>query len=91
LRQVPIIPAVGYQLQSSPGVLLTPEQGSLPLPSDYVGQTFSLSERRDWGMLSPTEAVRWWLRGTGATAQQRWIILIRSDLASPDIIPPESQ
>jgi hypothetical protein len=87
LRDVPITPAVGYQIQGSPAVLLTPEQGTLPLPSDYVGQTFSLSEKRAWGILSPSEAVRWWLRGTGPTTQERWIVLIRSDLASPDTIP----
>jgi hypothetical protein len=91
LRDLPIVPSLGYQLEASPAILLTPATGTLPLPSDYVGQTFTLSERRAWGLLTPSEAVTWWLRGTGPTLPQRWIVLVRSDLAGPDVIPPENQ
>jgi hypothetical protein len=90
LRGLPITPSEGYQLAESPAVLLTPESGSLPLPTDYVGQTFTLSEHTAWGALLPSEAVTWWMRGTGPAQAERWIVLVRSDLASPDVIPAET-
>lgn len=63
----------------SPPVILVREGGTLP--GEYLGQSLSIGERRAWFGAYPPRLLAWWLIRAGPTEEQRWVLLVRQDVA----------
>lgn len=63
----------------SPPVILVREGGALP--GEYLGQSLSIGERRAWFGAYPPRLLAWWLTRAGPTEEQRWVLLVRQDVA----------
>jgi hypothetical protein len=74
---------------TSSAVILMP--GDTPpedLTAGYSGQQLMLTERRGWSGILPPELFLWFARREAPVAPQPWMILVRSDIASPEIPSP---
>lgn len=65
-----------------PVILVRETEGAYSLLADYVGQSLALTERRNWFGLLPPDMFRWWVTGEAPSVMERWIVLVRSDIAS---------
>lgn len=52
------------------------------LMAEYYGQVMAIHEHQDWSGALPPDPIRWWVRRNAPTFPERWIVLIRSDIAS---------
>jgi hypothetical protein len=53
-----------------------------PLAADYIGQTFSIVERKAWSGGLPTGLLRWMVLREAPTQPEQWLLLVRADVAS---------
>jgi hypothetical protein len=68
---------------------LTPEGEQPPaLAQDYLGQSFTIGERWGWDGWLPPDFLRWLMQHRAPTAAERWLLLVRSDLAGAGELPP---
>jgi hypothetical protein len=89
LRRAPVewLPASATE---APGIILLPEADyDLRAPSlraEYRGQ--SLATRATWGWpgLLPSGLLNWYLRAVAPVEQDRWVLLVRTDLVEPDLL-----
>lgn len=78
----------------SPGIVLLPEVDyefhAPSLRAEYRGQ--SLATRASWGWpgLLPSGLLNWYFRGVAPMDQDRWVLLVRTDLVEPDLLPGAS-
>lgn len=73
------------------GIVLLPEREydlrSASLRDEYRGQ--SLATRASWGWsgLLPPGLLNWYFRAVAPVNLERWVLLVRSDLVVPDVLP----
>lgn len=73
------------------GIVLMPEadyEARAPsLRAEYRGQ--SLATRVSWGWpgLLPSGLLNWYFRAVAPVEQERWVLLVRTDLVEPDLLP----
>jgi hypothetical protein len=96
----PPTPGLGWELRDfrlagddpaglSPQVVLTPEGEEPPaLAEDYLGQSFTIGERWGWDSWLPPDLLRWLVARQAPTEAERWLLLVRSDLAGAGELPP---
>jgi hypothetical protein len=67
----------------SPPIVLEPWTELAPqLPADYLGQTVVLRETNGFTGLLPPDFLRWWWRREVPAVEDRWLLLVRSDVAT---------
>jgi 4-amino-4-deoxy-L-arabinose transferase-like glycosyltransferase len=72
-----------WQDQDQVPAILLPENAEDPkLEADYMGQTVTLGERWGWQGALPPDPVAWWITRRAPTLQDRWLVLIRADIAT---------
>ncbi|HEX9674401.1 MAG TPA: hypothetical protein VGA07_00335 [Anaerolineales bacterium] len=70
-------------------VVLTPVGEQPPaLAEDYLGQSFTIGERWDWDGGLPPNFLRWLVTRQAPTEAERWLLLVRSDLAGAGELGP---
>ena len=73
----------------APQVVLTPVGEQTPaLAEDYLGQSFTIGERWDWEGGLPPNLLRWLVTRQAPTEAERWLLLVRSDLAGAGELGP---
>jgi hypothetical protein len=73
----------------APQVVLTPVGEQPPaLAEDYLGQSFTIGERWDWDGGLPPNFLRWLVTRQAPTEAERWLLLVRSDLAGAGELAP---
>jgi hypothetical protein len=83
LRSFPLDVAQGALASDQPKVILRRVDGQdRPLSADYIGQTFSISERRAWSGILPSGLLHWLVSREGSTTPEQWLLLVRADVAS---------
>jgi hypothetical protein len=91
LRSFPLDVTQGALAGDQPKVILRRVDGQdRPLAADYVGQTFSISERRAWSGVLPSGLLHWLVLRQGATSREQWLLLVRADVASFGESPAQS-
>ena len=74
-----------------PGIVLVPEREyetrAPSLQAEYRGQ--SLATRASWGWagLLPPGLLNWYFRAVAPVEFDRWVLLVRTDLVEPDLLP----
>ena len=72
----------GFDLAADPPVVLMREgTGAGSLPSQYLGQSVSIGESWGWTGWGPPELFRWWVTREAPTLPDRWVLLVRPDIA----------
>jgi len=83
LRGFPLDVAEGALASDQPEVILRLVDGQeRPLAADYIGQTFSIVERKAWSGVLPAGLLRWIVLREAPTAPEQWLLLVRADVAS---------
>jgi hypothetical protein len=59
-----------------------------PPAEDYLGQSFTIGERWDWEGELPPNFLRWLVTRQAPTEAERWLLLVRSDLAGAGELAP---
>jgi len=73
----------------APQVVLSPVGEQPPaLAEDYLGQSFTIGERWDWEGVLPPNFLRWLVTRQAPTEAERWLLLVRSDLAGAGELVP---
>jgi hypothetical protein len=72
--------------EGDPPVILVREDA--PLPGEYLGQSLTVGEARAWSGWLPPDPLAWILARTGPTVQDRWVMLVRQDVAGVDQLTP---
>lgn len=65
----------------APPVILAPEGDESPLPADYLGQGFGLTEFKAWSGPLPPSLLEWWLDRRAPTEIAHWVLYVRTDVA----------
>jgi hypothetical protein len=89
IRDFGVPPAGPSQAGSSSPVILMP--GDTPpedLTAGYSGQQLLLTEQRGWPGILPPDFFLWLVRRDAPALPQPWMVLVRSDIASPEVPPP---
>jgi 4-amino-4-deoxy-L-arabinose transferase-like glycosyltransferase len=73
--------AMESETSASPIVLTEEGTAELTLPADYVGQTIDIGEMWGWNSALPPSFWKWWVERNPSTLSQRWLILVRQDIA----------
>lgn len=69
--------------QAAPALILMPESSpGAQVGGDYLGQTLTIIERPGWAAALPSDPIRWWLRREAPRHAERWLLLVRADIAS---------
>ena len=50
-------------------------------PSEYLGQSVSIGEHWGWTGWWPPELLFWWVTREAPTLPDRWVLLVRPDIA----------
>lgn len=67
---------------STPPIVLAPEwDEELNLRANYIGQTLAIGERWGWETPIPPDFLKWWLTKSAPVSVERWILLVREDIA----------
>lgn len=83
LRSFPLDVTQGALATDQPKVILRPIDGQdRPLAADYIGQTFSISERKAWSGILPSGLLHYLVLREAPTLPEQWLILVRADVAS---------
>jgi hypothetical protein len=83
LRSFPLDVTQGALASDQPKVILRRVDGQdRPLAADYMGQTFSISERKAWTGILPAGLLHWLVLREGSTSPEQWLLLVRADVAS---------
>ena len=83
LRSFTLDEPQGALASDQPKVILRRVDGQdRPLSADYIGQTFSISERKAWSGILPSGLLRWLVLREGSTTPEQWLLLVRADVAS---------
>lgn len=75
----------------APGIVLLPEADydsrAPTLRAEYRGQ--SLATRTSWGWpgVLPADLLKWYFHGIAPLEQDLWVLLVRTDLVEPDLLP----
>jgi hypothetical protein len=64
-----------------PVILMREGSGAGLFPSEYLGQSVSIGEHWGWTGWWPPELVRWWVTREAPTLPERWVLLVRPDIA----------
>ncbi len=87
LREYPRYQGLGPS--ASPPAILVREGGQLP--GEYLGQSLSIGELRVWPTAYPPQLLSWWLTRSGPTSEQRWVLLVRPDVAGIEQLDESEQ
>ncbi len=91
LRSFPLDVPQGARAADQPRVILRRVDGrDRALAADYMGQTFSISERKAWTGILPSGFLHWLVLRDAATTPEQWLVLVRADVASFGEIPAQS-
>ncbi len=83
LRGFPLDVAEGALASDQPKVILRLIDGQdRPLAADYIGQTFSIVERKAWSGVLPSGLLRWMVLREAPALSEQWLLLVRADVAS---------
>jgi hypothetical protein len=82
LRRFPRAARVSAADTEQPLVVLAREWEPTQLGADYLGQSFTIAEHWGWGGILPSDPVTWMVRREGRAFPERWLLLLRDDLAS---------
>jgi hypothetical protein len=83
LRGFPLDVAEGALATDQPKVILRLIDGQeRPLAADYIGQTFSIVERKAWSGVLPSGLLRWMVLREAPSLPEQWLLLVRADVAS---------
>jgi hypothetical protein len=83
LRGFPLDVPTDSRTNDLPRVILRPKEVQEgDLAADYVGQTFTLSERKAWSGILPSGLLNWLVKREAAVSPERWLLLVRADVAS---------
>ena len=90
LRGFPLDRAEGALASDQPKVILRLNDGQdRPLAADYIGQTFSIVERKAWSGVLPAGLLHWLVLREATTLSEQWLVLVRADVASFGEFPAE--
>ncbi len=75
-----------------PIVLMREGPGTESFPSEYLGQSVTIGEYWGWTGWGPPEFIHWWVTREAPTLPDRWVLLVRPDIAgveqpSPSGVP----
>ena len=90
LRAAPVewLPASATE---APGIVLLPESEyevrSPELRAEYRGQSLAVRAGWGWQSLLPPDLLNWYFRAIAPIEQDRWVLLVRTDLVEPDLLP----
>jgi hypothetical protein len=83
LRSFPLDVTQGALATDQPKVILRSIGGQdRPLAADYMGQTFSISERKAWSGILPSGLLQYLVLREAPTLPEQWLVLVRADVAS---------
>jgi hypothetical protein len=75
----------------APGILLLPEPEyevrAPALQAEYRGQSLAVRARWGWRSLLPPDLLNWYFRAIAPVEHDRWVLLVRTDLVEPDLLP----
>jgi len=90
LRGFPLDVPTDSRTNDLPRVILRPKDAQEGgLAADYVGQTFTLSERKAWSGILPSGLLNWLVKREAAVTPERWLLLVRADVASLGEFPAQ--
>jgi hypothetical protein len=90
LRGFPRDVATDARSNDLPRLILRPEGApDVALAADYVGQTFTLSERKGWTGLLPTGLLTYLVKREAPVVTEAWLLLVRADVASFGELPAQ--
>jgi hypothetical protein len=83
LRAFPLDVPTDSRANDLPRVILRPKGAQdRALAADYVGQTFTLGERKAWSGILPSGLLDWLVKREAAVSPEQWLLLVRADVAS---------
>jgi hypothetical protein len=90
LRRYPaFVAGIGPGSETAPVVLA--REGDAPgLAADYLGQLTTVSERWVWSGVLPSDPITWLVLRQAPTLGDRWLLLVRADIASLGVAPLDS-
>ncbi len=90
LRGFPLDAAADARSNDLPRVILRPKGSpDVALAADYVGQTFSISERRSWAGILPSGLLAYLVKREAPVTAEAWLLLVRADVASFGELPAQ--
>ena len=67
---------------AAPAIVLAPEAiGEINFQSDYIGQSIAIGESWGWKTPIPPKFFKWWLKRSAPVTIEKWLLLIREDIA----------
>jgi hypothetical protein len=72
----------GLDPDGEPPVILVKEDQ--PFPGEYLGQSLTIGESRGWNGWLPPDPLAWLLTRNAPALQERWVMLVRQDVAGVD-------
>ena len=98
LRGFTLDAATDARSNDLPRVILRPKGSpDVALAADYVGQTFTISERKGWTGILPSGLLAYLVKREAPVTPEAWLLLVRADVASfgelpaqPSPVGPES-
>jgi hypothetical protein len=75
--------------EGPPAVLLPEAEADAHLASDYLGDLIVVRQEWGWGGVLPPELLSWWISRKAPVISERWLVLVRNDIAQLDILLPE--
>jgi hypothetical protein len=90
LRGFPRDAATDARSHDLPRLILRPQGApELALAADYIGQTFTIAERKGWTGLLPSGLLAYLVRREAPVTPQAWLLLVRADIASFGELPAQ--
>jgi len=75
-----------FEGSGSPAIVITRE--GAPLPGEYLGQSVTIGESWGWTGWLPPDLMSWLVVRDAPTAPDRWVLLVRKDVAGVEELPP---
>lgn len=88
LRSFPLDAAADARANDLPRIILRPKASpGADQAAEYIGQTFSLAERKAWSGILPSGLLAYLVRREAPAAPEQWLLLVRADVASFGELP----
>jgi hypothetical protein len=90
LRGFPLDVATDARSNDLPRLILRPKGApDVALAADYVGQTFTISERKGWTGILPSGLLAYLVKREAPVTPEAWLLLVRADVASFGELPAQ--
>lgn len=92
LRSFPLDAAAEARANDLPRAILRPKASpGSDLAAEYIGQTFSIAERKAWSGILPSGILAYLVHREAPSTSEQWLLLVRADVASFGELPAQPE